>query len=268
MARFVYYWKSADNARHEGEIDAANREAAFAELRGRGIRAIKVEPMGWESGTGRIVGLRRWVAGISVMLLIGIAVGVAVQQYVQKTVSLYETRNRYQPETRKQFERLLEQSEELRKDHRKVMAELKLERTRNYALIESCKDVSPVLAQIEKGQDLVRYSRTRVADLFRDILKCFPEKSVNERLDAQKLYGSMMEELDLDEYNLSCAFMAVTLLDENRTKWHEEQGRVRWDDRSLEEEFSRYEGATDSSTARWKRDFSVVESPPVALPEK
>lgn len=52
MAKFVYYWKTPDNARHEGEIDAPDREVAFARLRERGIRAIKVEPKGWETGHG------------------------------------------------------------------------------------------------------------------------------------------------------------------------------------------------------------------------
>lgn len=268
MAKFVYYWKGSDNVRHEGEIDAANRDAAFAALRAQGIHAIKVEPKGWESGTGRTVGLKRWIAGICAMLLVGIAVGIGVQQFAQKTIAVYESKNRYRPETREQFDRLLKQSENLRSDHKKAMGTLRLERTRNYALIENSRDISPILAQIEKGQDLVRYSRTRVADLFRDILDRFPEESANERLDAQKIYGSLMEELDLDEYNLSCAFMAVTLLDENRGKWKEENGKVNWQEKGLADEFARYDGAVDASTARWKRDFTTIESPPVAIPDK
>ena len=52
MTRFVYYWKTSNNDRHTGEIDAPDREAAFAMLRERGIRAIKVEPKGWETGKG------------------------------------------------------------------------------------------------------------------------------------------------------------------------------------------------------------------------
>lgn len=52
MAQFVYYWKSLNNDRHTGEIEAPDREAAFSMLRERGIRAIKVEPKGWETGKG------------------------------------------------------------------------------------------------------------------------------------------------------------------------------------------------------------------------
>ena len=40
--RFTYYYKTGDNVRHEGEIDAPGRDAAFAALRAQGIRPIKV----------------------------------------------------------------------------------------------------------------------------------------------------------------------------------------------------------------------------------
>ena len=37
-----YAWKSSDGSRHEGTIDAETRDGAFAALRERGIRPIKV----------------------------------------------------------------------------------------------------------------------------------------------------------------------------------------------------------------------------------
>ena len=63
---FTYYWKSADNARHEGEIEATSRDEAFALLRARGVRAIKVEPKGWETGEGYRGVKRRVVAVIAI----------------------------------------------------------------------------------------------------------------------------------------------------------------------------------------------------------
>lgn len=52
MAQFVYYYKTPENERRSGEIEAPDRDAAFALLRDKGIRAIKVEPKGWETGKG------------------------------------------------------------------------------------------------------------------------------------------------------------------------------------------------------------------------
>lgn len=73
MAQFTYYWKSPDNSRHEGEIEAESRDAAFAALRAQGIRAIKVEPKGWESGKG-YRGVRKRVVFL-LLLAMGLVVG-------------------------------------------------------------------------------------------------------------------------------------------------------------------------------------------------
>lgn len=78
MASFVYYWKTSDNQRHEGEIEAIDRDAAFALLRERGIRAIKVEPRGWETGKGyRGLGKRAVAA-----LVIGVAAIIGVLSFL------------------------------------------------------------------------------------------------------------------------------------------------------------------------------------------
>ena len=75
MASFVYYYKTAGNERHSGEIDAPDREAAFALLRERGIRAIKVEPKGWETGRGYRGVKKRVVAAL--VLAVAAVIGVA-----------------------------------------------------------------------------------------------------------------------------------------------------------------------------------------------
>ena len=65
MAKFEYEWQGADKVRKRGEIDAPNREAAFAALRTQGIRAIRVEPKGWERGEGFRGMRKRTVAAIA-----------------------------------------------------------------------------------------------------------------------------------------------------------------------------------------------------------
>ncbi len=70
---FTYYWKTPDNVRHGGEIEANDREEAFAKLRGRGIRAIKVEPKGWETGKGYRGVRRRAVVGIILAAALSVA---------------------------------------------------------------------------------------------------------------------------------------------------------------------------------------------------
>ena len=66
---FTYYWKTPDNARHTGEVEAEDREKAFALLRARGIRAIKVEPKGWETGKGYRGVRKRVVVAVAALCL-------------------------------------------------------------------------------------------------------------------------------------------------------------------------------------------------------
>ena len=73
---FTCYWKTPDNARHGGEIEARDREEAFALLRTRGIRAIKMEPKGWETGRG-YRGVRRRVVVLGVAAAAALGAGVA-----------------------------------------------------------------------------------------------------------------------------------------------------------------------------------------------
>lgn len=45
--KFAYVYKLADGTRHEAVMRAKSRDEAFAALRKRGIRPVKVEPAGW-----------------------------------------------------------------------------------------------------------------------------------------------------------------------------------------------------------------------------
>lgn len=80
---FVYSWKSPDNVRHEGEIDATDRDTAFANLRAKGIRAIRVEPKGWQTGEGYRGIRRRVVIGICLATAVLTAAVVGAFSYLQ-----------------------------------------------------------------------------------------------------------------------------------------------------------------------------------------
>ena len=53
--KYTYAYKTSDGARHEAAMEAESRDAVFAALRARGIKAIKVvaadesSPDAWES---------------------------------------------------------------------------------------------------------------------------------------------------------------------------------------------------------------------------
>ena len=47
---FTYYWKTSNNDRHTGEIEAPDREAAFSMLRERAFALSR-----WSRKVGRLV---------------------------------------------------------------------------------------------------------------------------------------------------------------------------------------------------------------------
>ena len=61
MSDFVYIYKTSDGVRHEAEIGAPSRDAAFAALRERGIRPIKVIAKDGTRANGEMRGVRRRV---------------------------------------------------------------------------------------------------------------------------------------------------------------------------------------------------------------
>lgn len=57
--RYTYAYKTSDGRRHEATVDAESREAAFALLRKRGIKAIKVVAADGSKANGEVRGVRR-----------------------------------------------------------------------------------------------------------------------------------------------------------------------------------------------------------------
>ena len=65
--RYTYAYKTSDGTRHEEAIEAESREAAFAELRKQGIKAIKVVAADGSKANGEIRGVRKRVLAASVI---------------------------------------------------------------------------------------------------------------------------------------------------------------------------------------------------------
>ena len=74
--KYTYAYKDSDGKRHEASIEAQSRDAAFATLRERGIRPIKVVAADGSKANGEIRGIRKRVVTTVVILTAAIA-GVA-----------------------------------------------------------------------------------------------------------------------------------------------------------------------------------------------
>lgn len=80
--KYTYAYKSSDGIRHEDTMNASSREDVFAELRKRGIKAIKVTAADGSKANGEIRGVRRRVV---IILLALVAISVGITAYLTGT---------------------------------------------------------------------------------------------------------------------------------------------------------------------------------------
>lgn len=73
--KYSYAYKTGDGVRHEDSMEAESREAVFAALRKRGIKAIKVVAADGSKANGEIRGVRKRVLAASVAVT-ALAVGL------------------------------------------------------------------------------------------------------------------------------------------------------------------------------------------------
>ena len=260
MARFVYYWKSADNARHEGEIEASSRDEAFALLRGRGIRAIKVEPKGWETGEG-YGGVRK--RAVAALVVLAAAAAAAV------TLWLGGGRRPKAPEPRLPqmksggayaiaYRQLVAKASAMRKLHEGEIGTLDLDALRDYGrLARATNGLAGFEDVICAAHRAVERARERTKALFRDIYSTFPPDCAGERIGAQKLYGELMTEIDANEERINADEAMLRLLDSSRTGWRAAGGGIRFLDKGLEREFSFLMQDAGIEGLRWQQDFKA-----------
>ena len=74
--KYTYAYKTSDGVRHEDTMNAASREEVFAELRKRGIKAIKVVAADGTKANGEVRGVRKRIVAVLV-LVATICAGVA-----------------------------------------------------------------------------------------------------------------------------------------------------------------------------------------------
>ena len=99
--KYTYAYKTSDGIRHEASMDAESREAVFAALRQRGIKAIKVVAADGSKANGEVRGVRKRVVAALVAL---VALGVGVAAYIGGTRFGAESGSAFQTDrTRRQL---------------------------------------------------------------------------------------------------------------------------------------------------------------------
>ena len=270
--RFTYTYRSSDGQRHSAEIEAESRDDAFARVRTElGIKPIKVvlaeaspaEESISHSHNSTIPRFHNPTIKTAVLLVaLVVLAGGGVWWWMRREEGIAPYRPEkpqgvYRQETREAFLKLIERAGALEDRCRAELKLLKLDSLHDYAWIARTRDVSPLYRELEKAQSIIDYTRSQAKELFRDVYSKFPAASANERRDAQRRYGEVMDAVDAEEERMQSEHLVLLLLDGNRGAWRVQHGAISFSDAKVEEDFRFYSRPTDGSTARWKHDFGT-----------
>ena len=305
MRRWTYTYRTSDGQRHSGEIEAESLDAAHAAIRREmGVKPIKVWAAGEETASvqqqeagrsprGRRHGMAALVAAIVLAALAGgawwwlslrnaPADGRAVSTKPPPPTSPAPTKSATSPVPPSRaaadpkrlegcsaaYREIAVEVDAACEAYRDETAKIDFELLANYALVERTRDMAEFRAIIAHGREVVSKAREAVRRSIEAHYEDIPPSNAEDRNEAQRLYGLVMEELDATDERLESDECALSLLDVNRGKWRVVKGAVIWDDPRLERQFRIFGREPSAAATRWERDFGRgrIESAPVALP--
>ena len=223
--RFSYSYKTSDGVRHENRIEADSREAVFAELRRRGIKAIKVVSLSGSKANGEETVITR-KAFVFAALFLGLFFGVGVAVWLDHS----DLRSRRVIAIEQEADKVVER-------HKAAVATLHLDELRDYAAIAASKVPGFLDQKIRLCYHDLDTARTEIRELFR---RPFVEFSDHPReLDELKrIYAKSMDSIDLIESRFAKDEKAYRLLDANRGNWTFSGATIVFSNPELEMRFS------------------------------
>ena len=212
--KYSYFYKTSDGIRHEDEIVASSRDEAFAVLRKKGIRPIKVIAADGSKANGEQHGVRKRVV-------------VAVSLFaVLATAAVFSVRWSIASQARaKKLQELVASVKEpvARFDAEcKVLFRGGVPETKRTSIVEA-----------KQLLDVARKDLSAACE--KALAECPDDDESRRYLEAVK--RTLVDELEKSRMSISNRRFAVVLLEENQGKWHFEGGRVVFDDPNLQRMF-------------------------------
>ena len=94
--KYTYAYKTSDGVRHEDSMNAASREEVFAELRKRGIKAIKVVAADGSKANGEVRGVRKRIVAV-IVTIAALCVGIVSYFGGTRTAAVQGTNSTISP---------------------------------------------------------------------------------------------------------------------------------------------------------------------------
>ena len=260
--QFVYCYKSSDGIRHEDEIAAPSREAAFEALRAKGIRPIKVYAKDGSVANGSDVerqqNLRRRHRLVRHLVELVVVVGLAVGAFFSSDIGKF-VENQTRSGTLRAIELRAEaMSSAFEADWKTSGADL-LSDSSLLVRSGSSTNIEEIVASVKS---VVSAWREEVRQVFADLYAEFPSPDKGEELvEAQKRYDELMRLIDAREVSLVNLYFAFVELDRNRSGWRlRENGEIEFLDAKLKAryDYCKRGVSIDPSGARWRKDFGKI----------
>ena len=223
--KFSYVYRTSDGIRREGVIEAATRDAAFATLRAKGIRPMKVFSLSGSKANGeeRIVTRKRFVFAA---LVLGILVGAAVAVWAVNR----DWRDR-------RLVLLEQRAKDLLAHNEYILGTLNLGELRDYEQIRAGKGMMLAEQKIALAYCTLDGARRDVRELFRGPVETFSgDPSLLSA--AERLYAKAMDAVDLHEGHFAREVKAYRLLVKNVGKWKIENGWPVFDDAEMADAYA------------------------------
>lgn len=237
--RFAYYYKTSDGVRNEAFIESPTRDAAFGELRSRGIRPIKVVSCAGTKANGeeRVVTRKRFVF---VALVLGLLSGV----FIAVVCARVDWRD-------KRIVAIERNAKEILADHNKRMSDAGALAISDLGTLANVDRRTEMRLAVEAGYKEISKTRKAVRDLFsavcRDVaigtgsnwgLADDHDKEYREAIRG--VYFMTMDALDLSAARHEKAERLFNFLDANRSGWKVDAGRLVVIDERLRDDVERY----------------------------
>lgn len=269
--KFEFTYKTSDGARHADTICASSADNAFALLRERGIKPIRLARAKPKGIVGRIAYFLTSAVGIAVTVA-AVAVAVATVAVVDNLFG--ERQAPAAPHVRHSsgaaFKELSRSVALVAQAHADAFSMVDFALLRNYALIAEVSDLQKLYAEITKARIVIGNTRERLRAIFANAPTLFAGDK-DGLAAAQALYGEQMSKVDADEAQIESDEAAIALLDENRAQWKVVRGKLVFSNDSLRKDFEMLSQAVNPATARWHKDFApkaIIESEVIEIPRK
>lgn len=249
---FKYSYKTSDGERHEGKLRAKNKECVFETLRERGIKAIKVEQVGYD-----FVRLGFFAACSFVVLSLIITVTYfATRQKLSGEPTLLKKSDAYKT--------IKTRIDDLKDSMASTLSYYDIVSIDDYAGLKTPNEISKYLQKARQVKGILEYYRSCFHDAFREALGPLGESLTDkERLLLKSSYGKIIDDIELKDLRVRRSEYVLFLLKDNWGDWSVEVvdkcSKIVFKDENIQRDFDFYSEPMDSIEMRWAKDFAPVQ---------